>query len=1197
MKKIYFFIIGLLICLNSQSQVSQIIDPSMYGGKFQGYAKNSSCVLVATHGGIFRTIDGGISWTNATQNFDPTNVRCRNIVSLDNDFYAYSDNGNIYQSSNNGVNWTQLSFSSSSFYPNSFSKLGDSLYCMGQSNNYLDNNSEFLYSSKDGSTWTKKAKLTNGCCNNGNNTGLYSFEPNKLYIILRDTLFYTTDGNIIDTVSFNGIGKTAFNGDHNGGIGEDVLGNLYLYGGNSIYKYNFITKIWADIASSKMPSGFSIMDASFTDHAIFMVLMNQQIGLKFMKSTDQGSTFTEITNTGLVFPLVQNIVEISTNRFIGNDLFRQILYSTDGGMTWSSSANQYIASTAANLTHSGNSLLFSQENKGITLSNKQGVDWISGNNGIPGFGGIAYFVDDLIQVKDTLFSMCRPNPNSELDNLYKSSDHGASWNACPIPAPYTTGSQYWIAGKCDSALFVDYLDTVSSKYALIVSYNNGKTWTKANSQNSTKQIYIKGNKNRLFAFYQPDNTNDGFDNVYKVSNWGASITSINNGNMFTNNGLRIKRLQNAKGNASGPIMDVDPGNNIAIFATTNLLYVYNMSLNSWNQINSTGLPFGYVANCIKFIGDNIWLLATNNGLYKSTNAGVNWSLTFTNTSDWQNGIDVNSIQMIGNKAFLGTLNNGIWVVDLAFDFGVGFTASQFALNSPPFDFTFKNNTLNKSNFKFTWDFGDGTTTSSTIENNISHIYLYNGTYTVKLTAIENNTGFTDTHTEVDYIICKNGTPDTCFTPVILQGSSKTICGNDSIKLSVGNHKGYTYQWTLNGYVQTGKDSIYYAQKAGDYQVQANNGGCNRISKSFSLMTYPVKKPIIYSTGNINACTGDSMKLLVTPSFKKYAWSTGKTDTSIYIKKSQEYFVSVTDNNNCKIVSYPYNANYSILNIPSICIVTVDSSNFNKIIWEKPLTKQIKSYNIYKESSSAGTYNLIGNVPYEKMSTFTDKNSAPTVHSDRYKLTAIDTCENESGKSNHHRTLHLSVAKNGSGNGYQLIWLDSYEGFTFYMYYIFRGTNKSDLVVIDSIPNTTFTYTDTVSKAGKYFYCVAAVKPGDSCKPTGLTTKGVFPVDFKGANYSVSNIDAFGLNGIENYNESMNLKIYPNPTTDRFTISFDHSNSAYYLEILNTVGQVILNKKLTNNIEQIDLTGRSAGIYFVKIQSANNTIVKKIIKQN
>jgi len=80
-------------------------------------------------------------------------------------------------------------------------------------------------------------------------------------------------------------------------------------------------------------------------------------------------------------------------------------------------------------------------------------------------------------------------------------------------------------------------------------------------------------------------------------------------------------------------------------------------------------------------------------------------------------------------------------------------------------------------------------------------------------------------------------------------------------------------------------------------------------------------------------------------------------------------------------------------------------------------------------------------------------------------------------------------------------------------------------------------------------------------------------------------------------DKTNIHIFPNPITDKFTIEMNNQNVSFNLKILNAVGQVILNKKIINNVEQIDLSGQSAGIYFVKLQSTNNTITKKIIKQD
>ncbi|HRU63563.1 MAG TPA: T9SS type A sorting domain-containing protein, partial [Paludibacteraceae bacterium] len=120
-----------------------------------------------------------------------------------------------------------------------------------------------------------------------------------------------------------------------------------------------------------------------------------------------------------------------------------------------------------------------------------------------------------------------------------------------------------------------------------------------------------------------------------------------------------------------PMMDVDNVNHKALFVTndgsniaTDKIYKYDLNASSWSEVTTNGLPQNVVMNCLKNIDDNEWLLATNVGLYRSKDGGVNWSIA--HSSDyWQNGIIVNSIVKINDKAFLGTMANGVWEVDLS----------------------------------------------------------------------------------------------------------------------------------------------------------------------------------------------------------------------------------------------------------------------------------------------------------------------------------------------------------------------------------------------------------------------------------------------------------------------------------------------------------------------------------------------------
>lgn len=97
-----------------------------------------------------------------------------------------------------------------------------------------------------------------------------------------------------------------------------------------------------------------------------------------------------------------------------------------------------------------------------------------------------------------------------------------------------------------------------------------------------------------------------------------------------------------------------------------------------------------------------------------------------------------------------------------------------------------------------------------------------------------------------------------------------------------------------------------------------------------------------------------------------------------------------------------------------------------------------------------------------------------------------------------------------------------------------------------------------------------------------------------------NIDDFLIAGIlsrDNF-ELNNISIYPNPSNGVFTISLGDIEPTS-IEVYDLTGKIILSKKdniVTNFETSINLSNASQGIYFVKINTNNQNIVKRIIKQ-
>ena len=170
-----------------------------------------------------------------------------------------------------------------------------------------------------------------------------------------------------------------------------------------------------------------------------------------------------------------------------------------------------------------------------------------------------------------------------------------------------------------------------------------------------------------------------------------------------------------------------------------------------------------------------------------------------------------------------------------------------------------------------------------------------------------------------------------------------------------------------------------------------------------------------------------------------------------------YIVTVTDAFNCWGIDSVTLS--STAPSQELCIVTVDeTSTHNLLSWEKPITTGIDSFKIYRNIT--GTYTYIGATPYDSLSQFVDTTNGinPNTTSYRYKISTLDTCGNESDMSEFHETIHLTT--NIGPTTINLIW-DNYEGtMTSFFYYILRDTSGvGNWDVIDSVPETNFTYTD------------------------------------------------------------------------------------------------------------------------------------------
>ncbi|MCF8297273.1 MAG: T9SS type A sorting domain-containing protein [Saprospiraceae bacterium] len=533
------------------------------------------------------------------------------------------------------------------------------------------------------------------------------------------------------------------------------------------------------------------------------------------------------------------------------------------------------------------------------------------------------------------------------------------------------------------------------------------------------------------------------------------------------------------------------------------------------------------------------------------------------------------------------------------NFNLAFTATPNSFTAPPFIVSFNNQTPNSSNYYFYWDLGDGN--NSTFMQPF-HTYQFDGTYDVTLIAENISTGCRDTLVKPNYISCTGGSPNPCSVVANISPSgSAIICVNDSLLLSANAGSGWNYQWLRNGVVIQGADtSSIYAKLAGEYRVIVNDTVCSRTSNPFILGNHPSVIPVISSNDSIRPCTNDSMELFVNTFYNSYLWSTGQTTQSIYVKYSGNYTITTTDINSCALVSTPFIVNASLLQPPEICIVGVDSSNHNRIIWERSSSALVDSFFIYRESTAAGVYNKIGQVDNTQPSIFVDMNSNPAVRAYRYRLTASDTCGSETAMSPYHKTMHLTINKGLPGT-YNLIW-DGYHGFQFGSYAIYRGADSASMTLLTQIQSTLSSYTDLNPPGDTVFYQIEILSP-HGCYPDSIFSKA--NTNFNSSRSNVANTiavitpDTTGIHEIVGNNLGVN--IFPNPNNGKFVIHLlSPAKENLQLSIFNTLGKLIYKEdnivfegEYQNNF---DLENMPKGIYFVRLINEEMNIVRKVIIQ-
>ena len=335
----------------------------------------------------------------------------------------------------------------------------------------------------------------------------------------------------------------------------------------------------------------------------------------------------------------------------------------------------------------------------------------------------------------------------------------------------------------------------------------------------------------------------------------------------------------------------------------------------------------------------------------------------------------------------------------------------------------------------------------------------------------------------------------------------------------------------------------------------------------------------------------------------YIWNGGLDTTQDIAAAYGYYSVQITDAKGCiDSATYLIDAPFPY-NDEELCVVTVDTTGVNLLVWDKTPGQRTADYIILRENAST-QYASVGTNVYNNMSTYADQNSNPAVQPYRYKLVLQDSCGNYSDTSDYHATIHLQASPGIASNEVQLSWT-AYEGKTVQTYYIYRWLSPLNRILVDSVSSNVFTYTDiypVTTTITALLYEVGAKFVNGGCSPT-VGKRATY------AN-SMSNVLDWGTDGGVSIGTDEwvdvvlehDLEIYPNPSLGRLNLDLKGAweyQEDINIKVLDITGRVLATS-ITNGAGtvQFDFQDLPAGVYFINIiTNEGRTIVKRFERIN
>ncbi len=493
-------------------------------------------------------------------------------------------------------------------------------------------------------------------------------------------------------------------------------------------------------------------------------------------------------------------------------------------------------------------------------------------------------------------------------------------------------------------------------------------------------------------------------------------------------------------------------------------------------------------------------------------------------------------------------------------------------------------------------------------------------YTLNSTTYTNSGVYTQTLTNqagCDSVITLNLTINP--SPTVSNTGTTIVCSGTPINIPLTSSVPSTFTWiAANNANTTGESLTLQTTSAIQNTIVCTNanphnvnytitptsftGSCPGTPKVYTVTVNPL--PVVNFTGLIDSvCLNSSIQTLTgSPPVGTFSGSgvSGTTyNPAIAGAGAHSLVYTYTNANTCTNTSTKTAHVLAIPAAPSICIVTVDTtSEYNLIIWEKnPGPTNLKLYKVYRDTAN-NNYALIGTVAYDSLSQFADTlrhlyvgDGNPNSSSWSYKISAVDTCDNESALSLYHTSIHFRDIGNGNFD-----WTPyKIEGqpqpiFQLVNHKVYRDTLSDGHWELINAPGAAAT-TVTDPYYGIYptgRWRVDAVW-SSSCTPTARIATGV--------NNTRSNIKNKTAPSalLNNTQLESSITLQPNPAAESVMIKSDGHIDR--ILIVDNLGREVLqqnNTESNNKIIHLNISKLNAGVYTLICKGKDLVVRKKLV---